>query len=114
MPAISELTDVLLPLRGEADAAERCGLILLSGKIVEAPNTHSEPNNGFRIDPKLLIKHEGKIAASWHTHPNGTAQLSQDDYQTFLQWPDLFHAIIGSDGVRYYKTHNMVVMEYQP
>ena len=40
---------------------------------------------------------------SFHTHPGQSANLSYDDYASFLAYPRLVHYIIGSEGVKTYR-----------
>jgi proteasome lid subunit RPN8/RPN11 len=81
---------------------ERVGFVLKTGQIVEVPNVCAEPEKGFLVRAEDLLKYEGKIAATWHTHPQGTAVLSVGDYDSFKNWPEWRHYIIGTDGVTEY------------
>lgn len=83
---------------------ERCGLILKNGAILELPNVHEDPQNGFRVDPAEILKHEAETAATWHTHPSGNANLSMEDYHCFLAWPELFHYVVSRVKVNCYFT----------
>lgn len=47
-----------------------------------------------------------KAIGTWHTHPGAGSNLSAGDAQTFLQWPDCLHAIVGEDGVSWYRVEN--------
>lgn len=49
------------------------------------------------------------MMASWHTHPGGTANLSVEDWETFVQWPEQLHVIVGSDGIRWYAVKGSAV-----
>ena len=91
------------------DTAERCGLILESGKIVDADNRHKKPEQGFEIEARDIL--QPGVVATWHTHPNQSSALSHDDYRGFLNWPDLRHFIIGTDGVRCYFIDSGIVRE---
>lgn len=95
----------------KGDTTERCGLVLSDGKAVECNNSHPEPSNGFVIPARALLKHEGRIKGTWHTHPHGDSLLSQEDYAGFSQWPDLTHFIIGLDGVRAYRVEDGIIRE---
>src|SRR4029077_12020563 len=59
---------------------ERVGFVLKTGQIVDVPNVCLEPEKGFLVRAEDLLKYEGKVAATWHTHPQGTAVLSVGDY----------------------------------
>lgn len=92
------------------DKKERCGFILNGNRMVEVMNTHPEPENGFEISADSIVRHDGNIKATWHTHPNGSSTLSGEDYACFLNWPDLEHYIISKEGVRRYVVVDGVVM----
>lgn len=94
-----------------ADTEERCGLILKGGKVIDVPNLHADPTQGFRIDGAVMLEHEEKLVGTWHTHPKTPALLSQEDYTGFLNWPDLTHYIIGQDTIRAYKVEHGVIRE---
>ena len=87
---------------------ERGGVILRDGTIVEFTN-HSE--DGFVCDVAELIPVEDRLAATWHTHPDATAQLSGMDWASFVAWPNLLHMIIGTDGIRQYRTIGLGVVD---
>ena len=106
MPAIATLKKKLRA----GDVAERCGLVLKNGRLIETENTHEDPIKGFRIDARELLKHEDNLAGTWHTHPGMSANLSNEDRKGFLQWPHLTHYIIGTDGVRSYVVEDGMVM----
>lgn len=74
---------------------ERCGIITKAGEVLELQNCHDDPVRGFRIDPRDIIEHFDKAAATWHTHPGADPNLSEEDYAGFLQWPELDHIIVG-------------------
>lgn len=40
---------------------------------------------------------------TFHTHPGKSANLSYDDYETFMAYPGLKHYIVGKEGVKAYK-----------
>lgn len=107
------MKDLISTLRPN-DEHERCGLVI-NGKIIEVANTHPEPDKGFRMDPKILVKKIEKAEATWHTHPKSDPVLSEEDYAGFTQWPKLVHHIIGvRDGkveVESYKVDNGLVMK---
>lgn len=76
---------------------ERGGFIC-SGSIVECKNTHPNPVDFFSASYEDLEKFES-AEATWHTHPNGSKNLTREDYEAFQNWPDKKHYIIGKDGV---------------
>ncbi len=94
----------LLPLLGSKGTFERGGLLMHDGEIVELANTATDPESGFQPDPFEVIRHLEGAVGTWHTHPGASSNLSVEDAQTFTQWPEFFHAIIGTDGVRWYGT----------
>lgn len=73
---------------------EKCGVILMNGLCVELPNTALDPLDNFRIDPQDLAPYEAEVVAFWHTHPRTSANLSDSDYQTFLNYPQQLHYIV--------------------
>lgn len=82
---------------------ERGGLILPRNKLVEFDNLETG-DEAYKADVRpehapLLMKAIG----TWHTHPSGSSNLSAGDAQTFRQWPDLLHAVVGEDGVSWYR-----------
>lgn len=92
---------------------ELCGLIDADGGIVQVPNIHPEPTRGFRLDPMTMLDlmSTNEIVGTWHTHPQGDAALSQEDYAGFLQWPALTHYVIGIGGeVRAYQVEDNLVL----
>lgn len=96
MPKLDTLKSFLTP------GPERVGFILKSGAIIEVQNVCEEPNEGFEIDTDDLEKHFDDIQATWHTHPNATSNLSVGDLESFRNFPDWDHYIIGEDGVTRY------------
>lgn len=72
---------------------EHCGFVLRDGSVVEVLNMHESPQDGFRISPEDILKHEATIIATWHTHPHTSGNLSVEDYRCFLNWPEWFHYI---------------------
>lgn len=90
---------------------ERVGFVLITGQTVEVANACAEPEKGFMVRAEDLLKYEGKIAATWHTHPQGASVLSVGDYDSFKNWPEWRHYIIGDDGVvEYYVDHDGELM----
>lgn len=99
------------------ETAERCGLLLKDGTIVEITNVAADPEQGYEMDAAEALPHikSGAIEATWHTHPQTDPTLSEDDRVGFLMWPDLEHAIIGiRDGdvkvMRYRVEHGLVLV----
>lgn len=76
---------------------EKCGYITLENEVVELPNVHLDPKNGFQLNevPKEAV-------ALWHTHPSGCPNLSVEDYHLFKSYPKLLHTIVGREDVAYY------------
>lgn len=84
---------------------EQCGVILPDGQIIEKPNLSNDPRNRFAFDLGDL---EG-VEATWHTHPEVTANLSIADFYFFKSWPNLTHFIVSSTEVRCYLTYQGMV-----
>lgn len=90
---------------------ERGGLILDDLSLYELINTSEEPEAGAALDIKVEDLHLlPRTIGTWHTHPNASANLSVGDSQTFVQWPAQIHAIVGTDGVRWYAVKNGAVI----
>lgn len=87
------------------EGRERVGFIVPRNDIVEVNNIADNPYDGFLVDAKdiTLYTEEKNAVATWHTHPNQSANLSGEDYRIFQMWPELVHFIIGNDGVRAFK-----------
>jgi proteasome lid subunit RPN8/RPN11 len=78
------------------DTAERCGLILKRGRVIEVDNVAEDPERGFEIDAAKLVEYEDRLVGTWHTHPGHGSNLSERDWFGFMQWPKLKHWIIGA------------------
>lgn len=90
---------------------ERGGLILKDGSVIEFKNVAEVPKEGFLPEITVdLLAHLDNALATWHTHPGASANLSVEDWETFTQWPDHAHAIVGTDGVRWYRVERGVVI----
>jgi len=70
---------------------------LKDGSLVEIENIHSDPALGYRMNPEGVLPFisANAVTGTWHTHPGGDPNLSQEDYAGFLQWPELKHIIVG-------------------
>lgn len=90
---------------------ERGGLILDDLSLHELVNISEEPSEGaslsIHVDDLPLLP---RTIGTWHTHPDASSNLSVGDSQTFVQWPDKIHAIVGKDGVRWYAVKNGAVI----
>jgi proteasome lid subunit RPN8/RPN11 len=104
---------VLETLLKPTDTEERCGLLLAGNSLVEVKNIANDPVMGYLMDPEEVLPYltNSMIVGTWHTHPNGSAQLSGEDFKGFLAWPQLVHYVIGRDGVKCYKVENGAVLE---
>jgi len=98
-----QLSKILKELSEKYDSeVERVGFVLKTGEIIEVENVCAEPAEGFDVKGEDILKYAPQAYATWHTHPNADNNLSANDYETFLNWPDLVHFIVGTDGVRQY------------
>lgn len=94
---LKQCNDALLQLlQGEM---ERGGLILTDGTVVEIDNLCQDPTEGYLPNTEQLVASIDDAAATWHTRPGATANLSVEDWETFVNWPDHLHAIVGTDRV---------------
>lgn len=101
---LNNIKDFLIRLYNPT-GPERVGFLKDENKIVEVPNVANLPNEGFRVEGQVIVDHTEKYGCwgTWHTHPGEDANLSGEDYRSFKFWPDLYHFIIGNDGVRCFK-----------
>lgn len=82
--------------------SERGGYIV-GDEIIECENVHPNPVEGFSLSIENLEKLEDEsVTATWHTHPNGSKNLSREDFLSFQNWADKKHYIVGKDGVMCY------------
>ena len=96
---------------GPDQTPERGGFILDDYTILELKNTSPQPNEGAMLDINVdQLADLDRAIATWHTHPGATANLSVGDSQTFVGWPTLRHAIVGTDGVRWYAVKHGAVI----
>jgi proteasome lid subunit RPN8/RPN11 len=90
--------------------AERVGFVMKNGEIIECKNICEDPENGFDVSGEEILRYYPDAEATWHTHPGRTANLSANDYETFVNWPELAHFIVGTDGVKRYVVENGQVL----
>lgn len=89
---------------------ERCGLVLTSGEIIELPNMSSYPSNSFVLSVRDVEPYKSMMVATWHTHPKGPNNLSIDDYNTFLDMPEIPHFIVTTRSVTMFQAEDDYVM----
>lgn len=90
-------------LRALLNEEERGGFVLVNGLIIELTNIAEDKRTTFQASSEEVLEHCNKaIAAVWHTHPDGSANLTSEDWETFLAWPDIEHIIIAKDEIRFY------------
>lgn len=94
-----------------SDEPERGGLLVGEAELIELPNIHPEPANGYMPDTALVLPWIERATGTWHTHPGRTATPSAQDVQSFAGWPDWVHVIVGTDGVRQFRTKNGMAVE---
>lgn len=104
------MTDQLKEFYAE-DGPERIGFILQDDTIVECDNLIKESKGGFDFAASDLIKYGLTAKASWHTHPGLLSNLSFNDQESFVMWPDMLHYIVGRDGIRVYKVERNRVIQ---
>ncbi len=85
---------------------ERVGFVLDDSTIIEVENICADPEEGFEVRGEDLLRYIDDAVATWHTHPGETSNLSYGDHHSFLNYPDLLHHIIGTDGVTTYAVRN--------
>lgn len=86
---------------------ERVGFILKDGSVIEVPNILSSEDE-FQVAGQHIMEYviSGKAIATWHTHPKKDANLTIQDHEMFLRYPELDHYILGTDGLRKYYVRN--------
>lgn len=89
---------------------ERCGFILTDGEIVECENVDPNPEIFFEIGTDSIGQYRDRVSATWHTHTNTGPNLSAEDYQAFLSYPDWFHYIISDQEVWCFFVRNKAVI----
>lgn len=90
----------------DTSGPERAGIIKKDGSVIELENRSSSPMTSFSIDPDQMKD----ATATWHTHPNKSANLSVADMQAFLAWPNLDHYIVGNDAILLFFVEDDVVI----
>lgn len=88
---------------------ERCGIVTADGEIIELQNTHPDPTAGFRMGhPENAV-----TVATWHTHPDGSANLSVLDYRLFLRYTKMNHFVVGRGTLAQFYVHDGRVFIYE-
>lgn len=87
---------------------ERCGVVLVTGEVVELENTHPEPETSFAMPYERVAAPE--VIATWHTHPRTGPNLSMEDYKAFMQFPDLRHYVVAAQGVWCFYTQDDILL----
>lgn len=83
---------------------ERGGFITKDGFVIEVKNSHPNKEDYFMFSCEDLDKLDNdNVIATFHTHPNKSANLSKEDYDAFVNWEKLLHFIIGKDKINCYK-----------
>lgn len=86
---------------------ERVGFILDNYSFIEVKNVAPNPEYAYSVSGQDIKDYAiNNAIGTWHTHPNATSNLSHDDYDNFIRWNNMFHLIVGSDGVRLYNYVN--------
>lgn len=93
---------------------ETLGVILKGDVIVQLKNIHDNPKEGALMASQdvfdYLYSGNFETIATWHTHVNESADLSGEDYSSFLLHPQLDHYIVGNDGVKKYVIKDGMVL----
>lgn len=81
------------------------GGYIKNDNVVLCENDSPNPleNFSFKMEDLIKINDEEGAVALFHTHPNGTAVMSKEDFKAFLNYPDFFHLIVGKDNLLCYK-----------
>lgn len=71
---------------------------------VECKNTSINPEQGFEMSfEDMDLLDTPTTIGTFHTHPGQSANLSYEDYESFMSYPSLVHYIVGENGVKSYK-----------
>lgn len=90
---------------------ERGGIVTNQG-IIELKNVAENPEQGFEISTEDLSKlDDPNTIGTFHTHPNGSSNLSMDDYMSFLNYPRLVHYIYGQQGLKKFQVREDFIIE---
>lgn len=82
---------------------ERGGIITRLGPT-ECKNVSENPEEGYEMSYEDMDKLDNTdTVGTFHTHPGKSANLSYEDYETFMAYPGLKHYIVGKEGVKAYK-----------
>ncbi len=83
---------------------ERGGYITSDFKTHEVENSHPNKVEGFAFSIDDLEKLEDEdVIATFHTHPDGKANLSKEDAIAFKNWYEFSHFIVGKEKIMCYK-----------
>ncbi len=93
--------------------AERFGLVLRSGEVVELRNSSPRPDLTALIAQEDIDAYGDEVVATWHTHPKGNVNLSGTDYRMFLGMPHCMHYIVAGTRVRSFVVRNNKVMLHE-
>lgn len=93
---------------------EKGGYITSDFQIVECQNCHIEPENNFTYNFEAMDKLETEGWATFHTHVDKSSNLSKEDYDSFQNYYDLIHFIIGNDGISCYKVTDRGTVVKEP
>lgn len=100
-----------------SDTGIEKGGYIADGIIYECENESSNPIDFFKMKVSDLEEMEKKeTECTFHTHVNGSMNLTMDDYQAFIDWGHLKHIIVGKDGVKCYAVNengNVVVEDIE-
>ncbi len=89
---------------------ERIGFVLKDGQVVETQNVCHDPLNGFDFRGEDLLQYADDAHGAFHTHPDVSSNLTEEDRRSFLDYPDLVHYIVGLDGISCYEVKNGSVL----
>lgn len=106
---MSSVDNLLLDFYAD-NGPERIGFILEDNTVVEVANVADDPLNASMPTTDDLIFFSERSIGTFHTHPGASSKLSADDYQAFMNWPDMKHYIIGNDGVSCYVVKGKAVV----
>lgn len=89
---------------------EACGFVLKDGSLLQVDNVAKNPEENFQVSEEDLDLYEAQAVATWHTHLNGTCNLSVEDYMCFLVFPQLEHYIYDGGRLATYTVQDNLIL----
>lgn len=72
---------------------ECCGILTTDNEYLACENIHPDPENHFRLDPRIVALNEGFIQAIVHSHPDRTSKMSPSD-RAYMEFHNIPYIIV--------------------